>query len=158
MTERQKNVKSFMVKAGQTTPSKPTAPCEEDRILRVRLLMEEVLELAEASGVDIYMSDLPVSMDTLVFENTGSDPGLVGVADALADINYVSDGAAVTYGLDLEPFEDEVHRSNMSKFIDGHRDPDTGKWIKGPSYSPANLERILKIQQSDGPYQYDLFK
>lgn len=162
MTTNQQNVKDFMVKAGQSTPEKPTVPPIKDRILRVRLLMEEVLELAEASGVEINLryKKFPISMDTLDFEHNLCDPDLEGIADALCDINYVNEGAGVTYGLDLEPFQSEVHRSNMSKFIDGHRDEKTGKWIKGPSYSPADLEPILKNQMKGQendtkPYPYD---
>lgn len=43
--------------------------------------------------------------------------------------------------LPIEEVFDEIHRSNMTKFIDGHRRED-GKWIKGPSYTPANLEFV----------------
>ena len=53
MTKEQNNVKEFMVKAGQATPDKPIIPDAATRILRVKLLLEEVLELAEASGVEI---------------------------------------------------------------------------------------------------------
>ncbi len=78
---------------------------------------------------------------------------LVEVADALTDIDYVNLGAAIAYGLDLEPFQKEVQRSNMSKFIDGHRRED-GKWVKGPSYSEANLAPILEKQQKLAEFNY----
>jgi predicted HAD superfamily Cof-like phosphohydrolase len=145
----QNKVKEFMQKAGQHTPDCLTIPSKENRELRVKLLLEEVLELAKASGVDIRqftdngnVIHEPLSMDNCIVEATSDIVDVVEVADAIADINYVSYGCAVTYGIDMEPVEKEVHRSNMSKFIDGYR-RDDGKWIKGPSYSPANLKNII---------------
>lgn len=46
-------------------------------------------------------------------------------------------------GLPIVECFHEVHRSNMTKFVDGHKDEQTGKWIKGPGYEPAQLEQIL---------------
>ena len=46
-------------------------------------------------------------------------------------------------GIPLSPIFDEVHMSNMTKFIDGHADPHDGKWRKGPSWRPPNLEYII---------------
>lgn len=59
---------------------------------------------------------------------------------------YVVYGAAVTYGIDLEPIFDEIHRSNMSKlWPDGTvQKREDGKVLKPPTYSPADLEPILK--------------
>lgn len=144
MDKYQKNVMDFMNAAGQKVRQFPQDIPSNEKVLRVRLLMEEVLELAEASGVEIFMEDEYemnkrfISMNKLNFNSSGGCD-LVEIADALADIDYVNNGAALAYGIDLEPIKDEVQRSNMSKFIDGHRD-DNGKWIKGPSYSPANIE------------------
>jgi predicted HAD superfamily Cof-like phosphohydrolase len=149
MTKEQQNVKEFMVKAGQATPDKPIVPDVATRILRVKLLLEEVLELAEASGIEISKTSnnpLITSTDDLsIRDNPYSTINLVEVADALTDIDYVNLGAAIAYGLDLEPFQKEVQRSNMSKFIDGYRRED-GKWQKGKSYSPADLKPILEKQ------------
>lgn len=51
------------------------------------------------------------------------------------------------YQVALPLLFDEVHRSNMSKFIDGHKDENTGKWIKGPSYSPADIKSVVKYSR-----------
>jgi predicted HAD superfamily Cof-like phosphohydrolase len=123
MTKEQKQVAEFMRLAGQEVKGRPEIPSEKTSELRMRLLYEELAEM------DIAF----LSRD------------LTETADALGDLLYVLLGAAVACGIDLEPIFQEVHRSNMSKFIDGHRDPG-GKWIKGPSYSPANLKPILDIQ------------
>jgi predicted HAD superfamily Cof-like phosphohydrolase len=123
MIEWQKQVKEFMVKAGQETPDKPVIPSTGICFLRNNLILEELNEFREAY--------------------TSKD--LVEVADAITDLLVVVFGAAVAFGINIKPCWDEVHRSNMSKFKDGYRRED-GKWIKGPSYSPANLYPIIKGQ------------
>lgn len=94
--------------------------------LRIELLREELQELQEAL-----------------------DAGdLTEVLDALTDLQYVLDGAFLSFGLqDLkETAFTEVHRSNMSKLgADGKpvvRESD-GKILKGPNYSPPDLAAIV---------------
>jgi predicted HAD superfamily Cof-like phosphohydrolase len=68
---------------------------------------------------------------------------LVEVADGCADLKVVTIGTEVACGIPSDKVWSEVHRSNMSKFIDGHKRED-GKWVRGPAYSPANLQPILE--------------
>lgn len=151
MKKEQNDVKEFMAAACQDCPDIPTPQDFPTRELRVRLLLEEVLELADALGIAVVNNDgATVEMDGLAFMNNFEPVNLVEVADALTDIEYVNQGAACAFGIDLEPCWDEVQRSNMSKFIDGHRDEKTGKWIKGPSYSPAKLAPIIMKQLENG--------
>ena len=124
MTKHQSQVRDFMLAAGQGCPKKPSLePTADVQSLRYCLIEEELKEFGEAQA----------------------NCDRIGVADALGDLLIVVYGAAVAYGFDMEPILDEIHRSNMTKFIDGHRRED-GKWIKGPSYSPANLGPIIKKQ------------
>jgi predicted HAD superfamily Cof-like phosphohydrolase len=51
-------------------------------------------------------------------------------------------------GLDGEPLFNEVHRSNMTKFIDGRRRED-GKWLKGPGFEPPQLQRLILAQMEE---------
>jgi predicted HAD superfamily Cof-like phosphohydrolase len=117
--------------------------CHKTRDLRVNLIREELIEFSCAS--------------------TRGE-----IADALGDLLYVVVGSAVTYGIDLEPVFDEIHRSNMTKLwtdeeiqslpegctVTFSRDKShtgheyerkhvvkrgDGKVIKSPSYSPAQL-------------------
>lgn len=125
MRKFQQMVQQFHEKAGAVINHKPTNLTLGDQLLRFRLIAEELGELK----------------DGMVNED------LVEIADALGDLLYVVLGTAVSHGIDIEPIFLEIHRSNMSKFIDGHRRED-GKWIKGPSYSPANLEPIIREQQN----------
>lgn len=174
MTKEQGQVKDFMQKYQQQTPEKPAHPAASIRALRVKLLLEEVFELAEASGVRIEefdgsQIDLKKIQLHVLNNKDGDKVDLVGVADALADIDYVNLGAAVAYGIDLEPFQTEVHRSNMTKLwkleeisgtptLDITRVSDSGdgrvclvknedgKVIKSPSYSPADLKSVMAAQ------------
>ncbi len=151
MNKIQQNVKEFMLAAGQQVNEKPTEADSHTAILRVRLLLEEVLEFAEASGVEIITQEGEIldvealKTEELSFSQIGK-ADLIEIADALGDINYVSYGAALCYGIDMEPIEEAIQSSNLSKFIDGHRD-ENGKWIKGPSYKPVDLKPILDSQK-----------
>jgi predicted HAD superfamily Cof-like phosphohydrolase len=66
------------------------------------------------------------------------------MAKELADLLYVVYGTAVSLGIDMEPVFKEVHRSNMSK-VGGYKRED-GKWVKPPTYSPADILPIIKNQ------------
>ena len=66
----------------------------------------------------------------------------VSAIDALCDTLYVTFGSAVSFGIDIEPFFREIHRSNMTK--SGKHQRDDGKILKGPDYEPPNLEHILE--------------
>ena len=70
---------------------------------------------------------------------------LAAVAKEMADLLYVTYGTAVSYGIDMEPVFQEVHRSNLSK-VGGYKRAD-GKWVKPPTYSPADIVSILEAQQ-----------
>lgn len=140
MNEIQKGVKDFMGKAGQTVKNKPTEEIGESvKILRVKLLLEEVLEFAEASGIDVkidlngqvwHLEDLESDFK---YEET-NEVCLEDVADAFADISYVNYGAALAYGIDLEPIEKIVQEANMAKFEEGSYRRDDGKWMKPPNW------------------------
>ena len=119
MHPAQRQVREFheAFELGAPTNLEPeTFPAE----LRIRLIEEEASEFAVAARAG----------------------DVVGVLDALSDLLYVTYGAAVSLGVDIEPFFDEVHRSNMAK-IGGTRRPD-GKWLKPPDWEPPDLARILR--------------
>lgn len=141
MKNEQNQIREFMVKAGQETPPKPTIPQPEVIKLRVKLIAEELLEFCAAVGAELEIIGSEVNIQ--VAHDFPVD--LVEAYDGLIDIAVVDIGAAIAFGMELEPGWQEVHRSNMSKFIDGHRRED-GKWVKGPSYSPAALQPILEQQ------------
>jgi predicted HAD superfamily Cof-like phosphohydrolase len=123
MTDEQAMVEAFHSKFEIVTRTAPTDLNEETKRLRVRLIQEEFDELKEAMA----------------------SGNLAAVAKEMADLLYVTYGTAVSYGIDMEPVFREVHRSNLSK-VGGYKRAD-GKWVKPPTYSPADIESILEIQQ-----------
>lgn len=78
------------------------------------------------------------------FQDAIEEGDLVGVADALADLLYVVYGSGHAFGIDLDACFAEVHRSNMTKTVDGKcvKSPE-GKILKGPDYTPPDLTRIV---------------
>ena len=110
-------------------PVKDTPDISDEKInkLRINLLAEEIEELEEA----LEAGDM------------------VEVLDALTDIQYVLDGAYLSFGLQdmkMAAFE-EVQRSNMSKLgKDGKpivREED-GKILKGPDYFKPDIAQFIK--------------
>lgn len=116
----ERDVREFMLNAGQSCPLTPTMPGPAVCQLRTDLIHEELAELEDSLG----------------------DGDLVAAYDAILDLLVVTVGTAVAMGLKLQPGWEEVHRSNMTKFIDGHKRED-GKSVKGPSWSPPNLQPII---------------
>jgi len=127
MTDEQAMVEAFHNKFEVVAQTTPTDVSEETKHLRVRLIQEEFDELKEAMA----------------------SGNLAEVAKEMADLLYVTYGTAVSYGIDMEPVFQEVHRSNLSK-IGGYKRAD-GKWVKPPTYSPANIEPILEVQREQLP-------
>lgn len=125
MNKQLEQVKKFMETFEQEVASNPTIPNLSIIHLRTALAIEEVMETDQAA----------VRGD------------LVGVADGLGDQLYILLGTFLAYGFHEKAVRifDEIQRSNMSK-----ANPDgsvtksaTGKVIKSPTYSPADLAPIV---------------
>jgi predicted HAD superfamily Cof-like phosphohydrolase len=139
MDKIQSQVKAFMERAGQTVRTKPSSIPQDEATLRVKLLIEEVFELAEASGVSIIgLKDdgSPIVAEDFLYLSMGVDEErLPDIADAIADISYVNYGAALAYGINMEPIEDFVQEANMAKFSEGSYRREDGKWMKPPDWT-----------------------
>lgn len=141
------NVKKFMRLASQDVPATLTIPSEADRKLRAKLILEEAFELIE-KGLGIEVSQPQGSdyleVDRLVYQCVGDVDPVEAMDGAVDSLWITTTGVAAIFGLTdkLAACIEEVDRSNLSKFIDGHRRED-GKWVKGPSYSPADLRTII---------------
>lgn len=135
-------VRQFNSQFGVKEPLRPTMPSFEVHDLRYQLIDEEANELQDATSLVQYL-------------------------DAIVDLLYVVQGAALVAGFSGQQVEDafaEVHRSNMSKLwsadeidcipadcravlVDSNRyivRRNDGKVIKSPTYSPANLQAIIE--------------
>lgn len=116
------DVKEFHKKFGVVINEMPTIVHDSIADLRHRLIEEEFDELMDA------------------MENED----LVGIADAVADMVYVLLGLCVTYGIDINPIFDEVHRSNMEKT--GGKIREDGKVLKPKDWTPPDIKSELKKQ------------
>lgn len=94
---------------------KARMPDADLRLARLQLIIEEVGELAKAMH----------------------ERDEIELADALADLAYVVVGTAVAYGMPLKALFHEVHRSNMTKTVGGHK-----PW-KGEEFSAPRIAEVL---------------
>lgn len=135
---------------GHPIATKPTVPCIAQRTLRVRMIAEELLEFAEACGVEVVVTNDGITGHKLHVQADPRMPAcdLVEAADGLTDMRYLVDGGNLLFGFPGEQLLAEVHRSNMSKLgADGKplRRED-GKTLKGPNYSPPNIAAVLGLE------------
>jgi predicted HAD superfamily Cof-like phosphohydrolase len=107
---------------GVRVGGRPEVPDHSTVQLRLRLIREELDELEQA----VSASDI------------------VEAADALADILYVVYGTAISFGVDVRPVFEEVHRSNMTKA--GGPTRDDGKVLKPDGWQPPAIGAILAAQ------------
>lgn len=122
----QQDVELFMVACGQDVKNIPTLVDPEIRDLRISLMEEELLGDGE-----------------LVDSMRKGD--IVGIADGLADLLYVTFGTAAAYGVNIQAVFDEVQRSNLTKIPEGGvilRRED-GKILKPETFSPADIKPVL---------------
>jgi predicted HAD superfamily Cof-like phosphohydrolase len=102
------------------TTGEPSAlPDLNRRLLRYDLIREESAELL-GSLID---QDLP------------------GTVDGMCDLIYVVLGAALEMGIDLEPFFNEVHRTNMEKIGGAVRQD--GKTLKPEGWKPPQIAEMI---------------
>ena len=71
---------------------------------------------------------------------------LLEVAYALTDILYVTYGAGIAFGIDLDKCFDQVQKSNMSKLGKDGKPiyNQAGKVMKGPNYFKPDLSKFVK--------------
>ena len=122
MKQQIEQLKQWNNATGITTPNKITALNDERMTLRFALMEEENLEYMRARSY-------------------------TDIADALGDMLYVLVGTIVEHGLadKIEAIFDEIHRSNMTKVVDGKvKRRDDGKILKPEGYERPNLKPILE--------------
>lgn len=123
-------VQEFHETYGLPVELEQTTGNEQTKELRINLLAEELDELKEALENDDMQETL----------------------DALIDLQYVLDGAFLSFGLQgvkNDAFM-EVHRSNMSKLgEDGKpiRREGDGKVMKGPNYFKPDMAQFIKMKK-----------
>ena len=131
MNRMQSQVEEFHRAMGIVVGDKPEL---RERVLRARLVHEEAMELVTALGCRV--------VDGQVVDAPDIQPDFVEAIDAMADTIYVVMGTAVSAGIDLEPFYNEVQKTNLAKLggpVDGG-----GKIGKPPGWKPPQIAEILE--------------
>ena len=116
----------------------------ERRVLRVKLIAEELVELCRAWNVQLTINEYG---DFKAWTPAGRDElDHVEGADALADLAYVVAGSCLEAGYPAAALDAEVHASNMSKAgVDGRPIIRAdGKLLKGPNYFSPNIASVLR--------------
>ena len=130
MVDEQRKVHEFHLRVGAPVHDRPTWPGDDVHRMRVGMIEEELAE----------------------FRNAGEAHSLALVADALGDLLYVVYGAAVEYGIDLEPVFQAIHTSNLSKCDpQAIRRPD-GKVLKGANYAAPKIKELVEKQLATGAF------
>lgn len=130
-----------------------------DMELRLRLIAEEFDELLTALApdfppmpersvtsavrdylhrIDCYEQDVRIGRA----KSSMAPPNLPDVADALADLAFVTIGANDVWGIPGDAVWEEVCRANMAK-AGGPKDPKTGKALKPAGWKPPDIEGVL---------------
>ena len=144
MSEEAFFVAMFMRLANQKILNHAGCPADDVRILRAKLLLEEVLELIKCLGVEVNLVKDYVSLEItdtseMSFSISDTPFDLEGVIDGVLDVSVVNTGTALSCGFLPSPtLIREVGMNNLSKFRkdkDGYSRED-GKWVK-PSDHPA---------------------
>jgi predicted HAD superfamily Cof-like phosphohydrolase len=132
-----KNVEEFMAAAGQTIyeavphDASKVPGFRETVVLRIRLLFEELKELATACGLEgvdtfaklcnTFLKDEAnlIIRELKISNLSDKDWDPLETLDALIDLRYVLDGAVLSLGFKniFEEAFDEVHNNNMTKFM-----------------------------------------
>ena len=111
--------------AGDSFPNTPYTPNKQLRELRMELIREEVQETIDA--IATHPNDLAL------------------VADGIGDSIVVLLGTAVTYGIDMRPIWDIIHKTNMAK--KGGKLREDGKLLKPDKWQPPDIQSEIEKQQ-----------
>ncbi|OUO94782.1 DUF3310 domain-containing protein [Cloacibacillus sp. An23] len=95
----------------------------------------------QAELINEEINELNVAFDDWM----GGGDAKVAILDAICDSIYVLIGLALKMGFNLDAAFREVHRSNMSKLGEDGKPikRDDGKVLKGPNFTPPNLEPYI---------------
>lgn len=140
--DMQNKVREFHRVGGLTIGDSPAI---RDADLRAKLILEEAAETVVALVGGSRANDLFAQLSV----KEAAQPDLAEVIDGLCDVLYVVFGTAVALGVDLQPFFDEVHRTNLEK-ANGPRRAD-GKIMKPPGWEPPRIREMLEKVVADKP-------
>lgn len=130
---------------GQGVPRFPVSLTPAQRLIRAKLIMEEVFELVcEGLGVKVLDEDYQIlEFIDLQFDPCG-DFNIVQMIDGCFDAKVVITGTLTAAGIpDLEG-QALVDQNNLAKFGPGGHVNAHGKWIKPPNHKPPDILGFLE--------------
>lgn len=136
-------VRAFMLHAGQGTPEALTMPDDATRLLRARLLLEEVIETIHGLGCYVLRAGSGPNGAEVVL-SAHRRPDLVEIADGCADVAVVATGTLIACGMPDAALMALVDANNLAKFGPGHTIRDDGKLVKPPDHRPPDIAALLK--------------
>lgn len=116
--------------------------CNEKRPRADNLQFALLRDLVAEEAQEFY--DAMVRLEFVVSMNCGTDltPYWAEAIDAICDIDVVIHNASNAMGIDIEPFFQEVMRTNMAK-VGGPTRPD-GKKLKPEGWEPPRIQEMLE--------------
>lgn len=110
---------------------------ENSLLLRHKLIFEEYEELKE---------EMAAALADIKGQGRVSRKTKERMLKEMADLQYVLSGLAVVMGVPLHVAFNRVHQSNMSKLGEDGKPivREDGKILKGPKYSPPDLEDLVE--------------
>ena len=159
MKSDQDLVKEFHEAFGLPVRTTPDVGSAAERVLRVRLILEEALGFAKASGV-LVRSPTGGRIDglrDLVIEPDWHTADLTQMAHELGDLGIVVNGSAVQLGIPLRACMNEIHAANMNKLgPDGKPIIDqNGKVRKPEGWKPADVSAVLRNASRSDDHECD---
>ena len=136
-------VTEFHKAIGQPIAESPTYIPDARVRLRAALIAEEFFETMESMFDDEHLRLLKGEvLDVLRVASVAVD--MPGLADGMADLDYVVEGTRLEFGIDGEPIAAAVHAANMRK-VGGPISPQ-GKRLKPPGWTPPDIAGELVKQ------------
>src|SRR5581483_10389250 len=154
MHQPQQQVLSFMRKAQQDVPNGllPVGTARHmDRVRDLAQALRPLADLADSMSKEFHSPDgypallraMLMLEETTEFIEALAEGNTALALDGLCDIVYVAYGAAVAMGVDLQPFFEAVHGSNMAKFGPGGFRREDGRWQKPADWKAPDLEGMV---------------
>jgi predicted HAD superfamily Cof-like phosphohydrolase len=144
--DRRNMVLQFMTAVGQETPLSPVIPNDAVVRMRMRLIAEEFFELMAATFNENAFSELQ-RLERGVLEVINDYPVLVDLpewCDATVDLDYVVEGARISFGVNTQPLWLAVQKANMAKLAGPTRED--GKKLKPEGWTPPDIAQLLRAQ------------
>lgn len=141
--ENLEKVKLFHVATNSPVLPRPGIPPYDRIRLRAKLVIEEALEVVGALlGIPEEQTKVFVAKNCQAIDmELEPKPDLKKVAKELADLEYVTAGTNLEFGLPADDIFQAVHLNNMTKATGPVRED--GKRLKPPGYVPVDLGSIL---------------